>query len=166
MENKPQEAHYSRRQISFRTYDTFRGSQDVTFVRSVFPKNARYYTTVYNRIFIKLIKTVHMYFGLTVNLFLIWPPGILFLFIPSIYIKPVVHVLLCLSFVHVINDGDRTKWSPIPSVIIQVTKSSMIVLIPINHNRYNFRKKKTFRKNISTRRKQKKIGNLPVFFAG
>ena len=61
-----------------------------------------------------------MYFGLTVNLSLIWPPGILFLFIPSICIKPVVHVLLCLSFVHVINNGDRTEWSPIQSVIIQV----------------------------------------------
>ena len=75
---------------------------------------------VSNRIFIKRIKTVHVYFGLTVNLSLIWPPGILFLYIPSICIKPVVHVLLCLSFVHVINNGDRTEWSPIQSVIIQV----------------------------------------------
>ena len=46
MENKPHEAHHSRRQISFRTYDTFGGSQDVTFVRSVFPKNAKYHATV------------------------------------------------------------------------------------------------------------------------
>ena len=73
-----------------------------------------------NRIFTELIKTVHMYFGLTVNLFLIWAPSILFLFIPSICIQPVVHVLLCLSFVHIINNGDRTEWSPIQSVIIQV----------------------------------------------
>ena len=75
---------------------------------------------VSNRIFIKRIKTVHMYFGLTVNLFLIWATGILFLFIPSICIKPVFHVLLCLSFVLVINNGDRTEWSPIQSVTIQV----------------------------------------------
>ena len=46
MENKPQEAQHSRRQISFRTHDAFGGSQDVTFVRSVFPKNAMYHATV------------------------------------------------------------------------------------------------------------------------
>ena len=58
----------------------------------------------------------------------------------------------------IISNGNRTEWSPIRSAIIQViTKSddraaitSMItdrigrheVLLPINHNNYNFREKK------------------------
>ena len=74
---------------------------------------------VSNRIFIKRIKTVHVYFGLSVNLFLIWATGILFLY-PVFVLKPVVQVLPCLFFVHIINNGNRTEWSPIQSVIIQV----------------------------------------------
>ena len=50
-----------------------------------------------------------------------------------------------------VSNGNRTEWSPIRSVIIQViTKSSVItdrigrheVLLPINHQNYNFREKK------------------------
>ena len=49
-----------------------------------------------------------------------------------------------------INNGNRTEWSPIRSVIIQVFITSMItdrigrhgVLLPINHKNYNFREKK------------------------
>ena len=39
---------------------------------------------------------------------------------PVFVLKPVVHVLPCLFFVHIINNGNRTEWSPIQSVIIQV----------------------------------------------
>ena len=47
----------------------------------------------------------------------------------------------------VIIDGNRTKWNPIRSVIIQViTKSDTICLsrvpLPINHKNYNFRERK------------------------
>ena len=71
----------------------------------------------------------------------------------------------------VIYNGNRTKWSPIWSVIIQVinkigqpqsTESNLLitsmitgrigrheVLLPINPNHYNFQKTYTFRTNIS-----------------
>ena len=58
----------------------------------------------------------------------------------------------------IISNGNRTEWSPIRSAIIQVIAksddreaiTSMItdrigrheVLLPINHNNYNFREKK------------------------
>lgn len=76
------------KQISFRTYDTFRGSQDVTFVRSVFPKNARYHTTVellfsdslsYVEFFTRFRIELNLLFILCASLpstrfpFLIWP---------------------------------------------------------------------------------------------
>ena len=66
-----------------------------------------------------------------------------------------------------INNGNRTEWTPIRSVIIRVINNLLItsiitdrigrhdVLLPINHNHYNFRKtesfnwKKTFNRNIS-----------------
>ena len=49
-----------------------------------------------------------------------------------------------------INNGNRTEWSPIWSVIIRTYVMSMItdrivrheVLLPINHDHYNFQKKK------------------------
>ena len=75
---------------------------------------------VSNRIFIKRIKTVHMYFGLTVNLFLIWATGILFLFIPSICIKTSCSRSTLFIFCPYNRTEWSPEWSPIQSVIIQV----------------------------------------------
>ena len=79
-----------------------------------------------------------------------------------------------------INNGNRTEWSPIRSVIIRVTIknrttvkresdlsiTSMItdrigrheVLLPINHNHYDFRKKEEL---LSFERKSKNFLKMP-----
>ena len=68
---------------------------------------------------------------------------------------PAETVIKEIIIITIISNGNRTEWSPIRSVIIQViTKSddraSMItdrigrheVLLPINHKNFNFQEKK------------------------
>ena len=50
----------------------------------------------------------------------------------------------CLEPAQLINNGNRTKWIPIWSVIVRLINKigRREVLLQINHNRYNFRTKK------------------------